>query len=68
MPVFSRYVELAYEVADQKGFGSQLRGPGTQRANQRFMSQLADAYNANNHRQASEAAARQFFQERLGPP
>jgi len=68
MPQFSRYVEIAYEVAEQKGFADQLRGPGTQAANQSFMSQLAKAYNKFDHREATDQAARQFFQENLGPP
>jgi len=68
MPQFSRYVELAYEVADEKGFGDQLRGPGTAPANQRLMSELATAYNENNHRQATDQQARAFFRQNLGPP
>jgi hypothetical protein len=43
MPQFSRYVQLAYEVADEKGFRDQLRGPGTAPANQSLMSELATA-------------------------
>jgi len=68
MVEFSRYVEIAYSVADSKGFGDQLRGPGSQPANQRFLSQLADAYNENNHSEASEQAARSFLQSSVGPP
>lgn len=68
MPEFSRYVQLAYEVADEKGFGDRLRGPGTQAANQRLMSELATAYRENGHREATVAQAREFFRQNLGPP
>ena len=68
MPEFSRYVELAYEIADEKGFGDQLRGPGTAQENQQLMSELAEAYNSNNHREATDSQARAFFRQNLGPP
>lgn len=68
MVAFSRYVEIAYELAESKGFADQLQGPGTGPANNRFMSQLADAYNQNGHAQATEAQARQFLQDAVGPP
>lgn len=68
MVEFSRYVEIAYTVADQKGFGDQLRGPGTQPENRQFMRQLSNAYNVNNHAEASESAARAFLRENVGPP
>lgn len=68
MVQFSRYVGLAYEIAESKGFADQLRGPGSQQANQRFMSELADAYNENNHSEASVSAARQFLEANVGPP
>jgi hypothetical protein len=68
MVTFSRYVEIAYEVADEKGFGGDLRGPGSGPANNRFMSELADAYNRNDHAEASEQAARRFLQDAVQPP
>jgi len=68
MVKFSLYVGIAYETAEEKGFVDQLRGPGTQEANQQFMSQLAAAYNANDHDDASEQAARAFLREAVGPP
>jgi hypothetical protein len=68
MVTFSEYTELAYEVAESKGFADQLRGAGTQEANQRFISELAEAYNANDHSEASRQAARRFLDERVGPP
>lgn len=68
MVEFSTYVSLAYEIAAEKGFRNQLRGAGTQGANQQLMSQLADAYNANNHDEASRAEARRFLKDRLQPP
>jgi len=68
MVEFSTYVQLAYDVAEQKGFRDDLRGPGTQQANQRLMSQLASAYNRNDHDEASRSAARRFLEENLGPP
>lgn len=65
---FAEYTQIAYEVAEQKGFASQLRGPGSQPANQRFLSELADAYNSNNHSEASRQAATQFLRANVGPP
>jgi hypothetical protein len=63
MVEFSRYVQLAYEVADEKGVTP--RGPGSQDANRQFMSMLADEYNARNHSEASESQARQFLREAI---
>lgn len=68
MVAFGTYVGLAYEVAEEKGFADQLRGPGTQQENQRLMSELADAYNANNHVEATEDQARAFLRQNLMPP
>ena len=68
MVEFSEYVSIAYDVADSKGFGNQLRGPGTQPANNQFMSQLGEAYNANNHSEASRSAAVEFLEANVGPP
>lgn len=68
MVTFARYVELAYEQLEQKGHAADLRGPGTQAANQQFMRELSAAYNANNHSEASVSAARQFLAENVGPP
>jgi hypothetical protein len=68
MVEFSRYVSIAYSVAQSKGFAEQLRGPGTQAANQQFMSELSKAYNENGHAEATEAQARQFLSENVGPP
>lgn len=68
MVEFSTYTRLAYEVADEKGFGNRLRGPGTQAVNREFLSQLGEAYNRNNHAEASESAAYQFLKDNVGPP
>jgi hypothetical protein len=68
MVEFSEYVSIAYDVADSKGFGEQLRGPGTQPANNRFMSDLGKAYNANDHSEASRSAAVDFLEANVGPP
>lgn len=69
MVAFSRYVEIAYSVARSRPwYDQQMRGAGTQPAHQRFMSELADTYNELGHDEASEAAARQFLQENIGPP
>ena len=68
MVEFSEYVSIAYDVADSKGFGDQLRGPGTAPANQQFMSQLGQAYNANDHSEASRSAAYDFLEAHVGPP
>jgi hypothetical protein len=68
MVEFSRYVQIAYEVAESKGFASQLRGSGTQQVNRTFLSQLAEAYNELDHSEASEASATKFLEENLGPP
>jgi hypothetical protein len=66
MVEFSEYVSIAYEVADEKGI--QLTGPGTAQANQQFMSQLGEAYNANDHSEASRSAAYDFLEANVGPP
>lgn len=68
MVEFSEYVKIAYAVAEQKGFRNQLQGPGTQSANQQFLSQLARAYNENNHSEASRSKAREFLEASVGPP
>jgi hypothetical protein len=68
MVEFSEYVSIAYGVADEKGFGDQLRGPGTQQANNQFMSELGEAYNANNHSEANRSAAYDFLEANVGPP
>jgi hypothetical protein len=68
MVAFSEYVSIAYEIIDEKGFGDQLRGPGSQPANNQFMSQLGEAYNANNHSEASRSAAYDFLEANVGPP
>lgn len=66
MVAFGTYVKIGYEVAEQKGI--RLEGEGTQDVNQQFMSQLANAYNENNHVEATEAQARKFLQANVGPP
>jgi len=66
MVAFGEYVSIGYEVAEEKGI--QLTGPGTAAANQQFMSQLADAYNENNHVEASRSAAYDFLEDAVGPP
>lgn len=66
MVAFGTYVSIGYEVAESKGI--RLTGPGTQDANQQFMSQLADAYNEYDHVEATEQEARQFLQANVGPP
>jgi hypothetical protein len=63
MVEFSRYVEIGYEVAREKG--AELSGPGTQEANREFMSMLSEAYNQNDHSEASEQAARRFLREEI---
>lgn len=68
MVTFSTYVSLAYEVAEEKGFRSQLRGVGSQQANQNLMSDLAYAYNENNHSEASRRSAKQYLKQNLRPP
>jgi hypothetical protein len=68
MVEFSEYVSIAYEIADEKGFSDQLRGQGTQPANNRFMSELGEAYNANDHAEASRSAAYAFLEANVGPP
>lgn len=68
MVTFSRYTEIAYQVADRKGFGDQLRGPGTQARNQRFIRELAQAYNSRGHSEATEAEARQFLMSNVMAP
>ena len=68
MVEFSEYVSIAYDVADSKGFGNQLRGSGSQPAIQNMMSELAAAYNANNHSEATRSQARTFLEANLGPP
>jgi hypothetical protein len=68
MVEFSEYVSIAYEVAEEKGIANQLRGPGTQQANNQFMSQLGQAYNENNHSEASRSAAYAFLEANVGPP
>jgi hypothetical protein len=68
MVEFSTYTQIAYDVADQKGFGDQLRGPGTQETNRRFLSQLAEAYNANDHSEATRSQAESFLEEAVSPP
>lgn len=69
MVEFSRYVELAYEVAKrQSWYDREMRGEGSQRAHQRFMSELATAYRENGHADASVSAARSFLQQNVGPP
>jgi hypothetical protein len=67
MVEFSRYIELAYEISEEKGIDG-LEGPGSQPANQRFMSQLAEAYNENDHAEASESDAEAFLRENVAPP
>jgi hypothetical protein len=68
MVQFSQYVKMAYSIAESKGFADRMRGPGTAEVNQRFMSALAEAYNANNHSEASMAAARRFLEQNVAPP
>jgi hypothetical protein len=68
MVEFSEYVSIAYEIADEKGFANQLRGPGSRPANNQFMSELGKAYNANNHSEASRSAAYDFLEANVGPP
>jgi len=68
MVEFSEYVSIAYEIADEKGFRDQLRGPGSQAANQNLMSELAAAYNANDHSEATRTQAYSFLEANLGPP
>jgi hypothetical protein len=68
MVSFNRYTEIAYEVADQKGFGNRLRGEGTAPINQEFLSQLGDAYTENGHNEATEAEARRFLEANVHPP
>lgn len=69
MVAFSRYVELAYEIAKSRPwYNRRMRGPGTQSVHRRFVSQLADAYNENNHQQATVSQARSFLEENIGPP
>jgi hypothetical protein len=68
MVEFSEYVSIAYEIADEKGFRNQLQGSGSQPANQNLMSELAAAYNANDHSEATRSEAYSFLQANLGPP
>lgn len=67
MVAFGTYVGIAYEVAEQKGI-TELQGEGTQERNQKFMSELATAYNENNHAEATESQARQFLKKNVVPP
>lgn len=67
MVTFSRYVELAYEAAERNGAADELRGPGTQEANQQFMRDLSRAYEENNHSEASVQAAREFLRANVRP-
>lgn len=53
MVTFSTYVSLAYDVVDEKGLS--VDDPAE------FMGDLADVYNANNHREASRSAAKSFL-------
>lgn len=55
MVAFNTYVEIAYEVAAEKGVP--VREP------QRFMRELGAAYNRNNHSEASRSEARAFLRE-----
>jgi hypothetical protein len=68
MVTFATYVGLAYDVLEAKGHAESLRGQGTQEENQRFMRQLSQAYNANDHAEATEEQARQFLRANVGPP
>lgn len=68
MVAFSEYVSIGYEIAEEKGFIDQLNGPGSQQANQQFMSELATAYNENNHIEASRSAAYDFLEQNVMPP
>jgi hypothetical protein len=68
MVTFNRYTEIAYEVADSKGFGDQLRGPGTQQVNQEFLRQLGAAYRENDHSEATSSEARAFLKDAVSPP
>lgn len=69
MVAFSEYVSIAYDVAKaQPWYDREMTGPGSQQANQRFMAQLAKAYEAEGHESASRSAAREFLQDAVGPP
>lgn len=69
MVEFSRYVEIGYRVARSRDwYSQQMEGPGTQNAHRNFMSQLAEAYNERNHRNATERQAEQFLEANVGPP
>lgn len=63
MVTFAKYTELAYEIAESKG--AQLTGPGTQADNQAFIKMLAEAYNRNDHVEATEAQARSFLEDNI---
>jgi hypothetical protein len=69
MVAFSTYVAIAYDVAQSRDwYGREMRGPGTQPAHNRFMSELADVYDSQGHAEASESTARSFLEENVGPP
>lgn len=69
MVTFAEYVGIAYSVARSRPWYQQrMKGQGTQPAHNRFMSQLADAYEANGHQKATRQQARSFLEEAVGPP
>lgn len=69
MVTFARYTQLAYEIAKSRPwYSSEMTGEGSRRANNQFIQELARAYNANDHSEATEAQARRFLKENIGPP
>jgi hypothetical protein len=69
MVEFSRYVELAYEIAKRRDwYDRTMRGEGSRPRHNDFMSSLAAAYNQNDHDEATVEEARAFLKDAVAPP